>query len=468
MMNLSLKAILLLAVISSYCLSGNAQNNSNDLIAASQSGSSSLFFKPTEADISSIKLVDFCSEIETNVRRGIPSFFEKSRTKKDLTVAYIGGSITQAQNQYRIQSLGFIQQMLPNVIIKGINAGVSGSDTELAACRIKEQVLDNHPDLIFIEFAVNGGFPEGMEGMVRQIMKFNSKIDICFIYTVMSAQLKYYQTGDQPPGIKTLEKIANHYNIPSIHLGMAAAELAKDEKLIIKGNPKDDIGKIIFSEDGVHPLPPGGGKLYAEALARGMIKLKNNSKSTVNNIPKPLLQDNWEDAKMINPSEKMFSSGWKKIDSSTSNYLKAFKNWFPSIMVSERAGDSFTFNFKGKAFGFFDIGGPESGQVDIYLDGKLIELKAVKNDKLFTMVDNGVTPLNRFTAYSYNRYRGQYFLIQTEDKTHTVTFKISATMADKKTILGPSKQKDITENFEKYNRSVLYLGKILIRGEMVN
>jgi hypothetical protein len=39
-MNLSLKAILLLAVVSTYCLSVNAQNNSNDLIAASQSVSS--------------------------------------------------------------------------------------------------------------------------------------------------------------------------------------------------------------------------------------------------------------------------------------------------------------------------------------------------------------------------------------------------------------------------------------------
>ena len=467
-MNSNLKAVFLSVAVSTYCLSGNAQNNSNDLIAASQSGSSPLFFKPMEADISLVKLVDFSSEIETNVRRGIPNFFEKARTKRELTVAYIGGSITQAQNQYRMQSLRFIQQMLPKVKIVGINAGVAGSDTELAACRIKEQVLDNHPDLIFIEFAVNGGFPDGMEGMVRQIMKFDSKIDICFIYTVMSAQLKYYQTGDQPPGIKTLEKIASHYNIPSIHLGMAAADLAKNEKLIIKGNPKDNIGKIIFSADGVHPIPEGGGKLYAEALARGMVKLQSDAPIKVNDFPKPLFQDNWEDAKMITPSEKMFSSGWKKIDSSTSNYLKSFKNWFPSIMTSDRAGDSFTFNFKGKAFGFFDVGGPESGQMDIYLDGKLIELKAIKNDKLFTIVEDGITPLNRFTAYSNNRYRGQYFLIQTEDKVHTVTFKISATMADKKKILGPSKQKDITENFEKYNRSVLYLGKILIRGEMVN
>lgn len=111
-MNLSLKAILLLAVVSTYCLSVNAQNNSNDLIAASQSGSSPLFFKPTEADISSIKLVDLSSEIETNVRRGIPNFFEKSRTKKELTVAYIGGSITA------VSQLGYFCIPIKNYICR--------------------------------------------------------------------------------------------------------------------------------------------------------------------------------------------------------------------------------------------------------------------------------------------------------------------------------------------------------------
>lgn len=79
----------------------------------------------------------------------------------------------------------------------------------------------------------------------------------------------------------------------------------------------------------------------------------------------------------------------------------------------------------------------------------------------------GADVLNLFNSFCNNRYRGQYDFIETEDGEHTVTITISDLKSDKEKILGEKQLKDITENPEKYDRTVLYLGKILLRGEII-
>ena len=442
------------------------QKNADDLIASSQAGASAAFFKATANDIAKVIPGDYNNPKETTIRKGLPYFFNKAKSGKSVRIAYIGGSITQANNQYRKQSLGFIQGMFPKTEIIGINAGVSGTDTDLGAARLYEQVLKHNPDMIFIEFAVNGGFPEGMEGMVRQIIKHSGTIDICFIYTVMSAQLTYYQQGTITPVIQKLEDIASHYNIPSVHMGMEAAELVKNGKLLDKGKVSVDTDIPVFSNDGVHPSETGG-DLYASAIARAMLKMQNAGVLLPYQLPKPLLKNNWEDAKMVEPQKATFSQGWVKIDPAMEKPLKTYKSWFPYIMTSEKAGEEFKFKYKGKAFGLFDIGAPEVGQLDVYVDGKQVELEAIKSDKLYKLAKQGEQPLNRFNKFCNNRYRGQYFFVQTEDGVHEVVFKISAKLADKKAVLGASQQKDISQNPEKYDRSVIYIGKILLVGDLI-
>src|SRR5690606_4733236 len=119
----------------------------------------------------------------------------------------------------------------------------------------------------------------------------------CFIYTVMSAQLKYYQQGTTTPIIQKLEDIAAHYNIPSVHMGMEAADLVKEGKLLDKGKTSDNSDKPAFSNDGVHPSVTGG-DLYASAIARSMLKMQKEGVLSPYQLPEPLLKNNWEDAKM--------------------------------------------------------------------------------------------------------------------------------------------------------------------------
>lgn len=445
-----------------FLLSFDCIAQEQDIISASQSGASAAFFRIADPSVPTVEPGDFNDEEECQVRNGLPFFFRKAEKGQAVRIAYLGGSITRSDNMYRMQSYKFIQSMFPAVSMQGINAGVSGTDADLGACRLYEQVLTHNPDLLFIEFAVNGGFALGVEGIIRQARKYNPEIDICLIYSVTSKQLEEYKHGRIPIGIQRLDSIAQHYSIPSIHMAREAAKLAKSGKLIEKGDPQKMKEHIVFSQDGVHPLEEGG-NLYAGAIARSMLKMKAGHVSRSLALPRPFYANNWEDAKMLSPlNYAEFSSEWKRADPDQIGFSQ-YKAWFPYILKANKAGASFHFTFKGSMFGIFDIGGPDVGQLELLVDGESVQLEKQGTNRYKVVAGKGFS-LNRFNAFCNNRYRGQFICIELPEGHHRITLKISKIIPDKRKILGKHQLEDISAHPDKYQQSTIYLGKILIRG----
>jgi lysophospholipase L1-like esterase len=448
-----------------------AEKEIERMISASREGASPLYFNVNDGDIPMIKPGTFDYPKETVERQGLGNFFSKLNNKQPVTIGYIGGSITQAPFGYRLQSAKYIQTLYPNVKMQFLNAGVAGTGADLGACRLQEQILAHHPDLVFIEFAVNGAYQEGMEGMIRQIIRNNPKADICLIYTISGGQTKEYVNGAIPENIKGLDKIADYYGLPSIHLGMEAALMEKKGTLIWKSDTKSITDKVVFSLDGIHPTLAGG-NLYASSIARGMVKMKKQTKLANHLLPKALFPDNWEKAKMFEPLQAgEFSNDWQKILIDDNAQLKQFRSWFPYLMYSEKAGAFFNITFIGDMIGFYDLGGPDVGQISIELDGKPVSLqeasiKGYHCYKVLPAISNGIDVINRFNSFCNNRYRGQYEFIETGPGKHTVTFRLSSLKADKKKILGIGHLDDITNHTEIYQRTSLYFGKILVKGEI--
>lgn len=444
-------------------------NTSEQLIAASQAGSTPLFFDPAAGNTVVIQPPAFDNTKECTVRSGLPNFFNKVKAGKPVTIAYIGGSITQGVHCYRTSSARYIQSLYPAVKMKFINAGVSGTGTDLGACRLYEQVIQHHPNLVFIEFVVNGAYKEGMEGMIRQIWKNDPTIDICMLYSAHSEHTAIYAAGQLPDNVKGFETIADHYRIPSIHMALLPALLEQQGKLVWKSDSKEVPGKIVFSNDGIHPVTEGG-DLYAGAIARSMQSLQTSATPQKHALPVILYSADWENAGMYAPQQlATFSKDWEKITPKDSIYLKQFAGWFPYIMKAEQPGASFSFKFNGTMFGIFDIGGPESAQMEIELDGKPVKLKPILPGTRLSEVTagDGRSLLDRFGFFCNNRYRGQFECIKVEPGVHTVTMKIAAEKADKRKILGEKQLADISANPAKYDRTVVYLGKILLCGKPV-
>lgn len=432
-----------------------------DLIAASQAGASPLFFTVNAENVPLVTTGNFSDDRECTIRNGLPNFFHKVRAGKSVTAGFIGGSITQGSECYRPQTAKYLQSMFPDVPLKAINAGVSGTGTDLGACRLQDQLLRYHPDLIFVEFAVNGAYAPGMEGIIRQIWQFDPEIDICLIYTINNGQTKIYAEGGIPANIQGLEKVAAHYGVPSVHLGLEASLLEKDGKLLWKHSGEVP-GKIVFSHDGTHPVRAGG-NLYAAAIARSMQRMKRTAQAVAHTLPPALHPGNWEDAAMFAPLDlATFKGDWQQAAP-----MKQFAPWFPYVMQSAVPGASFSFRFNGTAFGFFTIGGPEAGQLRITVDGQPVRLtnNPLAGTRIFSAGEQLL--LNLFNRYCNNRYRGQHDLVALEPGDHTVTIELSGEQADKAKILGPQQQDDISQHPEKYARKVIYLGKILLKGHRI-
>lgn len=428
------------------------------LIEASQAGASPLFFNVNHPSTPDITLGDRNYPLEFFLRRGLPNFFYKVNKGDSLKLGFIGGSITKAENLYRTQIAKHLQKTFSKAKMLGLNAGVSGTGSDLGAFRVSTQLLAYQPDLVFIEFAVNGAFAAGVEGIIRQIRKQHPKTEICLLYTISEGQAEQYADEKIPNNIKNLEKVAEYYQIPSVHLGASIGVMQQQGSLIWKGKESKEDHKIVFSADGLHPKVAGG-NLYAAAIGRAFEAMKKqvSAKELVNyELLTPLFEDNWENAKMLDPKEiGTFKGDWTTINPDTTITINKFKPWFPYVLKASKPGSEFTFKFKGDVFGLFDIGGPEVGQIEIFVD----EDKGIDSLKFIN---------NRFNKFCNGRYRGQYFKYKIPYGEHTVRVVISSDIPNKYEILGESQLSDIRQKPSKYNQSVIYLGKILIKGDTID
>ncbi|ULT40510.1 hypothetical protein KRR40_37865 [Niabella defluvii] len=103
----------------------------------------------------------------------------------------------------------------------------------------------------------------------------------------------------------------------------------------------------------------------------------------------------------------------------------------------------------------------KAGSVKRDKQGSFIYYRAQTTDSI------GATPLNRFNAYCNNRYRGQFDVIELPYGAHQVEVRVSGQKADKEQILPIDKRDDINHHPQKYDQSVIYLGRILIRGTLL-
>lgn len=405
----------------------------------------------------------FCADAlipaaECRERGGLPNFFAKLNKGGEVRIAYFGGSIT-AQDGWRPKTREWFQETFPGAKVEQINAAIGGTGSDLGVFRLRRDVLEANPDLVFVEFAVNdGGAPveqihRCMEGIVRQTWKAIPDCDICFVYTIHESMLADLQAGKFPRSASAMEAVADHYGIPSIHMGMEAARLAKEGKLVFKAaKPKTDVereavgDKILFSPDGVHPYTDSGHALYLDAVARSMEKIAKKGRAGAHPLGTALRADNWEAAKMLPLEEKMLQGGWVKLDA-TDPIGKRFSNRLPGLWKASQAGAAMTVRFRGTVLAIYDVLGPDCGQVEMIVDGRVSGKQA------------------RFDAYcTYHRLAKLTAVSELQAGDHSVEVRLLGEPLDKAGILAKRNEKiDRPERFEALN---WYAGAVLVVGEL--
>jgi hypothetical protein len=388
------------------------------------------------------------------IRSGLPNFFAKIKEGDSIKVGYLGGSIT-SQSGWRVYSLKWLQELYPDAGFKEINAAIGGTGSDLGVYRLHDHVLNLNPDLIFVEFAVNDNWSAtekiicSMEGIVRQIWQHNPKTDICFIYTIMETFLDKEMSGELPASATAMETVAEKYGIPSINFGAEVCRRVKEKQLVYKGEGLEINGIQVFSRDGVHPYVETGHLIYQEVLASSFEEMKGRIKNKLKShaLPEPLKADNIPKAGMVDITKAILSSNWELFNPADRITLGGYSRFFPVIAKAGQTGETLKIRFKGKATGIFDVVGPGAARVIIEIDG---------------IIRDTVSRFDQLCTY----YRPNYLIIdKLEDTIHDVTFRVLSEPFDKSAIL----KKNISEmkNPEEYKNFNLYIGKILIDGEIV-
>jgi hypothetical protein len=295
-----------------------------------------------------------------------------------------------------------------------------------------------------------------MPSRQRKIWRARPTCDIGFVYTLTEALAPPMLEGKFPRAASAMERIADHYGIPTIHLAVEVARLAQAGRLLWRAPlPKTEAekqalgDKVVFAPDAVHPHPETGHELYLQAIQRSLPRVQAASHPPgPHALPAPYTPSHYERARLIPISSAHLGAGFTALDPKRDDLGKRFASRLPALHRATAAGATLTFRFKGTRCAIYDVIGPDGGQVRITLDDRPPEVRP------------------RFDSYcTYSRL--STFLVGSDlpDAVHTVKIELLADAPDKAKILAQRKQ--TIDDPKKFAGLTFNPGAILLVGELV-
>lgn len=286
-------------------------------------------------------------------RRNLGLFFDKIRTGKQVTIAYIGGSMTHGvgasdvnKTSYRAQVNNWFRTRFPNSKITELNASVSGTNSLYAAIRARREVVEYKPDLVFLEFAVSDksetedAVKKSIEGIVRQLLAVSQPPEIVMIYA---------PNAEGATATKWHEEIADFYHLPKVDM----------QQLLTANN----MTFASISKDGIHPNDEGY-KLFANHIIAYLSEQeKQPASSPIKVLPMPYLSDEMTYGELKAFAEIQHGAVWKP-EPTNDKTLPA------SLLVSDKAGTEISAMFEGTVVGLTFKAGPDAGIIECLIDGK--------------------------------------------------------------------------------------------------
>ncbi|MDR1692710.1 MAG: SGNH/GDSL hydrolase family protein [Oscillospiraceae bacterium] len=254
--------------------------------------------------------------------------FAKAARGEAVTVAAIGGSITEgfnasnrASNTYGAKLVTWMKEFFGNNKITLVNAGESGTPSKLGVMRVSKQVLDESPDIVLIEFAVNDSSDAdsntAYESLTRKILNSGTQPAVALLFTVT-------ETGYSNQA--NMQKTGEHYGLPMVSVPDSIYLEVKEGRMLW-----DD-----YSDDDVHPSTEGHAMLGA-MLGYCFEAVYNSARE---NPPEPytvpedtVFGDYYEDIVFVNQQDDtgavvgsftaetndtkpLWAGGWKRVENS--------------------------------------------------------------------------------------------------------------------------------------------------------
>lgn len=375
------------------------------------------------------------SLLSTGNNARLKNAIAKARNGEDVTLAYIGGSITEGA--LASPNSKCYAEVSANAFAKAygkddgsnvhfINAGMSGTPSDIGVVRYNRDVINrlpegsDHPDVLFIEFAVNdygtatsGG---GYEGLIRQALKSGSAVVLIFSVFQSSAGGRVMENSYRPYG--------EYYNLPMISMGDA----------IISHFNEDGFYDWYFG-DTLHPNNTGY-QLMSDCIMNLMDTVDKADADTDNitdiDAMAPQKTAAYQGIKMIDAKTttaddeaiaSIDAGSFTETDSATGSFQYAYNGkkgaaWFPDNWMHDEEGGNNALTIKATCktlmFVYKLSNSKTFGSADVYIDG----------------VKKGT--LSGYDSSGWNN--GKVYVAMTEDEAaeHTIELKMKDGDEEKK------------------------------------
>ncbi len=208
--------------------------------------------------------------LQTGNNYRLKKAIDKARKGEDVTVAFIGGSITQGAGAVPINTQCYAYKTYEGFCklagktteenIHYIKAGVGGTPSELGMLRYERDVLRDGtvaPDVVVIEFAVNdeGDETKGecYDSLVRKILNSESKPAVILLYAVFANDWNLEER---------LCPVGEAYDLP-----MVSTRRTVVEQFYKKAGEGKLVSKNQFFYDSFHPTNIGH-KIMSDGILR--------------------------------------------------------------------------------------------------------------------------------------------------------------------------------------------------------
>jgi hypothetical protein len=315
---------------------------------------------------------------------------EKAEKGEDVTIAYIGGSITQGAGAKPIHTNCYAYKSY--VKFKGlfgkaggenihfVKAGVGGTPSELGMIRYERDVLKGgtvQPDIVIVEFAVNdaGDETEGIcyESLCLKILSADNKPAVILLFSVFVDDWNLQGR---------LSPVGKHYDLPMVSVKDALVEqfrLTKEEGNIIS--------KRQFFYDIYHPTNDGH-TVMADCLSYLFSETKKSiiDREDITIDKMPIIGNCFKDVQLLDRKDyrslaSIEMGGFFETDSDLqmvemdANPIPTpqFPNNWMHTAASGNKSFKMTVNSRSLLVVFKDSGSSKFGKADIFVDGKHVK-----------------------------------------------------------------------------------------------
>ncbi|MBQ7774804.1 MAG: SGNH/GDSL hydrolase family protein [Lachnospiraceae bacterium] len=300
------------------------------------------------------------SVISTGNNERMKKVMEKAANGEDVTLAYIGGSITQGYNAgtteifAKLSSDYFRETYATTGKVNYVNAGLSGTPSLLGLIRSQRDIFEAKPDVIFVEFAVNDGqdtmSQSAFESLVRKALEQEQKPAVVLLFSM---------TEDGYTCQSTMQLVGMNYELPMISVPNAL-------------KPELEAGRMTWAEwadDGSHPNKEGQ-KLYNEFIVHYFNKVADEEPSAAYKLPEKMLHLDYTTMKMADiDSVQVLEPGSFQEEAGHEAFPKG---WVKTTEAVEN--DSFVFEIDCRSlfFVYKEANNADYGTAEVYVDGEKV------------------------------------------------------------------------------------------------